>query len=224
MRRLRALGLLLAVGTAGALVGAAPARAQTPPACANQGAAFSGVCFGPATLYEFTLKGFRFRRQSDQVFVSVASTSQTFNAASVNVGAQVGAYISGATLAPSTYDAVSPLLSTTWRVQGSTGSSGGPTCFTKSSGFGLAAPAEARTVVMTSLPPGTDATISADGTTLTFTDTTPTGLPLTVTGTETITVNVAFDPSFGTLYTFAVGVCTDASLGPILVTMTITSS
>lgn len=211
------------------LLAAESATAQVPPACASQVAFFTGVCFGPATVYQFTLKGFRFRK-ADGTFVAVASTEKTFNAASVSAGAEVAAYVSGVAtkdLIPAdatqvTFDAVSPVLSTTWAVQGGTGSSGGPTCFTSASGFSLTGPAATRTVTITEVPPGSPATL--EGTSLTFVDTTPAGLPLTVTAANTITVSVAFDPSFGTLYTFGFGVCTGATLGPILVTMTITKS
>jgi hypothetical protein len=212
------------------LLAAERATAQVPPACAAQVAFFSGVCFGPATVYQFTLKAFRFRK-ADGTFVNVATTEKTFNAASVNAGAQVAAYISGVPtkdLIPAdakkvTVDAVSPVLSTTWLVQGGTGSSGGPTCFTSASAdFRLTEPAGPRTVKITELPPGTAATL--EGTSLTFVDATPTGLPLTVTASDVIDVSVAFDPSFGTLYTFTFGVCTNATLGPILVTMKITKS
>lgn len=212
------------------LLAAGSATAQTPPACASQVAFFSGVCFGPATVYQFTLKGFRFRK-ADGTFVPVASTEKTFNAASVNAGAEVAAYVSGVVtkdLLPAdatqvTFDAVSPVLSTTWAVQGSTGSSGGPTCFTSASGFSLTGPAATRTVTITEVPPG-GSSVTLEGTSLTFVDTTPAGLPLTVTASNTITIAVAFDPSFGTLYSFTFGVCTQATIGPILVTMTITKS
>lgn len=210
-------------------------RATAQPACASQVAFFSGACFGPATVYQFTLKGFRFRK-ADGTFVAVASTEKTFNAASVNAGAEVAAYINGvptkdlipadATPADApqvTFNAVSPVLSTTWAVQGGTGSSGGPTCFTSASGFSLTGPAATRTVTITEVPPG-GSSVTLEGTSLTFVDETPAGLPLTVTAANGIAVSVAFDPSFGTLYTFVFGVCTNASLGPIIVTMTITKS
>jgi hypothetical protein len=227
MKRSRIAGVVVLAASFVLLVAE---RATAQQACASQVAFFSGACFGPATVYQFTLKGFRFRK-ADGTFVAVASTEKTFNAASVNAGAEVAAYISGVPtkdLIPAdatqvTFDAVSPVLSTTWSVQGGTGSSGGPTCFTSASGFSLTGPAATRTVIITEVPPG-GSSVTLEGTSLTFVDDTPAGLPLTVTAANVLDVSLAFDPSFGTLYTFVFGVCTNASLGPIIVTMKITKS
>lgn len=224
MRPLRTLWLAGVLGVAGALSAVTPVQAQT--ACATQAATFTGDCFGPATLYQFTMKDFRLRIQGTTTFKTVKAADtpeKTFNAASVAAGGDLGQFASGGPpLDPATYDAVSPVLSTTWSVQGSTGSSGGPTCFTKTASpfSGATAPAQTFTFTVTSLPASD--TVELSGTSIIIKDTSPSGLPLTITANEKVTINTAFDVSFGVKFTFAGGVCTGADLGPILVTMTLT--
>jgi hypothetical protein len=196
-----------------------PALAAALQPCSSQAANFTGSCSTAATVAQFTLQGFRFRRQSDQQFVPVASTSATFDAASVNAGAAVGAYISGASLSPGTYDAVSPLISATLHLQGST--SGALTCFTKSGSpsFGAAGPAQTATVTIT-IPPNTP-NMSSDGTTVTVTDSSLSGLPLTINGNETITVSVNFGVDSALIFNFTNGTCIGVQPGGLDVSMSL---
>jgi hypothetical protein len=196
-------------------------RAADAQVCATQLAGFIGVCSASAAggVAEFTIKQFRFRK-TDGTFVTVATESKTFNVALATAGTDFATYITGKTLDPAVYDAVSPTINLSIRLQGNT-SGGAGTCFTKSASpfAGPSAPAQIATFNL-SIPPGT-AGITSDGTSATIVDSSISGLPLKVEGGEEIKVRVSFGVTAAILFTFGAFGCTAADPGALDVSMTI---
>lgn len=80
-----------------------------PPCCATVDMSAGGTCMAPATQYQFTIFSFGFEKSEGTVVEF--GHAQSFDAASVGVGGDIGNYISGATLTPGTYVAVRPTIS-----------------------------------------------------------------------------------------------------------------
>lgn len=105
------LGVMLLPG--GALAqGCTPTpsgAAGLPPCCATTDMSAGGTCMAPATQYQFTMFSFGFEK-SDGTVVEFGH-AQSFDAASVSAGNDIGNFISGATLTPGTYVALRPTIS-----------------------------------------------------------------------------------------------------------------
>lgn len=67
-----------------------------------------------------TMKGFRLRRSSTNEFVTITSTTATYDFASVNANTTVASYLTSGAIPVGTYDAISPILSDTITVSAST--------------------------------------------------------------------------------------------------------
>lgn len=224
------IGLALTVAASVILSWAiSTSEATAQSLCSAEPGGYSGYCEAPATEYVQTIVSFALRR-TDGTLVTLGSTAANFDAASSSAGATVGTYLSSVTIPPGTYDAVVPTISATQTVTGSAElSDGSGDCRTTGAGAAAGAgAASSYTVTMTlamfggSLPSGL--TFVDGGANLRIVDTTSTGLPLTVTGSETITFTLAFGTSRGTGFTYNAGTCTAVQPGPVDVTLTITTS
>jgi hypothetical protein len=239
------IGFVVVLGALYSLVIAKPAEGQFDP-CSTKAAGFSGACTAEAKTYGFTMKQFRLKRTSPAGFFTVGEGDQPFDAGSdagVSAGQEMGKYISNKALETTAqlgvleveYTAVSPVLSTTWTVRGST-TVPGP-CFTTVAGFSTTEPATiaagTKSFTITSLfgsPAGV--TLDTVAKTITIEDSSITGLPLKIGKDElpVTKVTVSFDPSNGVVFTFitvlvnglVTSVCTGADFGPLGVTMQIT--
>lgn len=80
-----------------------------PPCCATTDMSGGGSCMAPATTYQFTIFSFGFEK-SDGTVVEFGH-AQSFDAASVSAGGDIGNYIAGATLSSGTYVAMRPVIS-----------------------------------------------------------------------------------------------------------------
>jgi hypothetical protein len=176
------------------------------------------------------MKQMRLRTTSGE-FVVVGTGDQLFDAATVNVGEQIGSYITNSELPVGTYDAMSPVLAGIWSVRGQHEQAvdGGPgDCVTTATG-GSTNLADKATLdvdfaqfVRDNGSPSPD-TFEENGN-IVIVDTSANGLPLTVTPNTVVNVDLAFDVASGVTFTFVNGVCTRASLGPAMVTVSFTTS
>ena len=97
--------------------------------CSEQNDGFSNTCRDVASKFEMTMKGFRLRKANSDEFITLTTNTATYDFAAANAGATVASYLTNGTIPPGVYDAVSPILSTSITVAGSTElATGGDTC------------------------------------------------------------------------------------------------
>ncbi len=229
------LSMLLAVfltwNASSVLAQAAPDCAGNADPCSNCGnltnANYSGTCTTGADAYSFTMKEMRLRK-TDGTFVSIANGDMTFNAAAVTAGAQIGAYASGSVVPPASYDAMSPTLGKDWSFSGSTTGGAAGSCASTAGGFSVNTADQATRVVDLAAffiaNPGavpSDMTVTADS--LTIVDSSA-GLQVTVNNGQSLAINIQFDTGTGAQFTYVNGVCQDASMGELGVTVTLTTN
>ena len=229
------LSMLLAVFLTWA---ASPAMAQSAPDCAGNtdpcsncdnltNPLYSGTCTTGADVYSFTMKEMRLRK-TDGSFVSIASGDTTFNAASVTAGAQIGAYASGATVPPASYDAMSPTLGKDWGFSASTTGGAASSCATTAGGFSVN-PADQATRIFdlvaffTSNPGSTPPDMTIAGGNLTMVDASP-SMKVTVNNGQSLAINIQFDTGTGAQFIYVNGTCQAAVLGELGVTVTLTTT
>lgn len=215
---------------------ASPARAQTAPDCAGNtnpcsncdnltNALYSGACTIAPDVYSFTIKEMRLRK-TDGTFVSIATGDTTFNAASVTAGAQIGSYVNGATVLPASYDAMSPILDKDWGFSASTTGGAAGSCATTAAGFSTNTANQATRIFdlvsfFTNNPGNAPSDIIISGNTMIVVDTNP-ALQVTVNNGQSLAVNISFDAATGAQFVYAGGVCQNAILGELGVTVSMT--
>ena len=178
------------------------------------------TCAVPANdEYTFTLNRFGFER-SDGTITWVGSQT-SFNAASVSVGAAMGAFVSGSTLPVGTYVAVRPELVLTFTVGASgTDTSDGIECTS-----GGAQTANLSTT-MSNLGQGLPACSASPNATCETSDgyirMRDTSLGnFTITSSSSPTLTFKFDVGSGAMFTLSSGACTYSQMGPMDVGMTL---
>lgn len=219
------------LGLTALTVGLAPSavQAQSAQLCSASPGGYTGYCEAPATEYVQTIVSFGLRR-TDGTIVTLGSTTASFDAAAASAGSTIGTYLSSIVIPPGTYDAVVPTMTSTWTVAGTAQlSDGSGVCRTTSSGAAPGAgTASSYTTTVTlstfggSLPSGMS--FVDGGTKIQIVDTTPSGLPLTITGSETVTFTIAFGVSRGLGFNYTGGTCTSVQPGPMDVTLSISTS
>ena len=236
---------LIALSALLAALGGGDARAQTAPDCATVGpgganvqcancdnianAGFSGLCTTAAATYTMTMKSMQLREQGTGTLVTIASGDQTFDAASVNAGATVGSYASGASVPAGTYDALVPTLSATWSYSASTTGGAAGSCATAAAGVNAGSTAAtAQSVNLATLftanPTFKPSNMTVSGGNVILTDSTQASLPVTVGGGTGMTVDIAFDAGSAAQFTYAAGTCNATNMGPLGVTVTFTKT
>jgi hypothetical protein len=179
----------------------------------NVSATFSGYCMGPASRLDITIHAFQLRRLSDQVMVTVASGSQTFDFASVSANTDIGAYASSLQVPYGTYDALGFHIGINTTFAGQTNGGAAGDCAITASGFstslGSAAP---RTIDMRDLglEHDNDAVVIAPGDRLQGIDDEATGLPFTVAPGDSVDFAMSVSAGRGIWYQYTNGVCVDA--------------
>ena len=190
-------------------------------ACCNTVASTTnGVCVAPAnTTYSFSIRRFGFER-SDGTIVWVGS-SQTFDAASVSIAADMGNFISGQSLPLGTYVALRPEVSDSYTVNGGgqathqTTDSGTPNCSTGGNQAALSSDGGSFPSCATS--PNANNCDTGDG----FIRIRDTSLgSFSVTPDTALSIRFAFDVGSGVTFTTGGGNCTYNTMGPLLVTIT----
>lgn len=221
------------------------AQAQAPVSCSTVGAGsgstyysdcstitsavFSGQCTTSASSYKMTMKAMRLRRSSDSTFFTIATGSTTFDAASVSAGATIGAFASGADVEQGTYDAISPILDTSWSFAASTTGGSAGSCATSAAGVtpGSVTAVE-QAVDMAALfiayPDYQPSDLTISGSDVTIVDTEQASLPVTVAANQAMTIDVQFDVSSAAEFSYAAGTCNGTNLGQLGVTITFTTN
>ncbi len=199
--------------------------------------ALGGVpCEGPASVYQFTMKGARLQR-SDGTFYVIKTGTQTFDVADTT---KTFDYISDFSLENGTYTAMSPQIDTTQVVAGTVTLATGETCTTQTgtnTDFGGTPNGPATTTAgatpgnisntMTTVPDGA-AGMSISGTTITIIDseaktagTSTNAFPFTVNTGDTYQFSVKFDVTQGVIYRWTGPATCSAGQSALNVTMTI---
>ncbi len=182
------------------------------------------VCFAPANnKYQFTLN--RFGLESDDGTILFSGSLTTFNAASVTAGADLGNFISSASVPlGTTIVAVRPEVSKTFTVNGSGQSehtTTGATPVNCSSGGDqtgtLTVDENNTTIPSCSTSPSAAQCETSDG----FIRIRETSLGTFTVGTAPITIQFDFDVGSGLVFTYGNDACTFAKMGPLGVTMTL---
>ncbi len=219
-----------------ALWGSAPLHALAQgalPACsAVADPTYTGSCTATASVYRFTLRRMQLRSTSGTL-VTIASGDQTFDVAQVGAGQAVGSYASGAAIPVGTYDAMVPTIQGTWTVRASYRSNvqGGVLgdCVTTATGASANPADEAEmssdlAAFFTANPGFTPPDMAVSGSDLVITDTSAAGLPLTVANGDSVELKITFDVSTGVKFDYVNGSCTDARVGPLGVTLSLTKN
>jgi len=198
------------------------ARAQAPPECTDAGFT-TGQCTGEAGVFRFTVLRFSLRRQDDLVIVPLNEEAVTFNVGSGAIarGEVAGTLSAGVTVTENTdFDQfIVELNPPTLDLRGSVTTPGACRTFTSGSPSDGAA---AQTITI-NMPAGI---VNAAGNAeFKATQAELADLPLNVPTLHTVSIDIAFDAGSGVLYTFpapAGDPCTDASIGPLNVSMSFT--
>ncbi len=191
---------------------------------------FTGRCTASAEVFRFTIREMRLRA-TDGSFATLGSGDRSFDVAQVSAGQAVGDYASGNSIPTGTYNAIVPTLNGVWTVQGGYEQAvdGGVLgdCVTTSGGYS-SNPADKGemstdlaaffTANPSSLPPD----MQVSGSDLIITDTSASGLPLTVAEGDVIDFTISFDAGSSIDFEYANGNCTGAYIGPLGVTLSFT--
>ena len=191
--------------------------------CCSAVASTDGVnCFAPAnTKYEFSIKRFGFEKSDGTI--EWIGASQTFNAASTSIAADMGNFVTGETLPNGTYIAVRPEVAQSFTVNGGgqsghqTTDSGSANC---SSGGDqtqtLSTDDQNNPLPTCSVSPNADNCLTGDG----FLRVRDTSLgTFTISSDSALTIRFAFDVGSGLMFFANGGACTFVSMGPLNVSM-----